>query len=67
VREIRVDCDADVLLVRVEQVGGACHEGYYSCFSRSLAPSGAMERIAEPIFLPEDVYNPAPGEGSGSA
>jgi phosphoribosyl-AMP cyclohydrolase len=32
--EIRTDCDADTILVRVEQVGAACHEGYESCFFR---------------------------------
>jgi phosphoribosyl-AMP cyclohydrolase/enamine deaminase RidA (YjgF/YER057c/UK114 family) len=34
--EIRVDCDADTILLRVEQVGAACHEGYRSCFFRRL-------------------------------
>ena len=34
--EIRVDCDADVLLVRAHQVGAACHTGERSCFHRSL-------------------------------
>lgn len=34
--EIRVDCDADVLLVRVHQVGAACHTGERSCFHRAL-------------------------------
>lgn len=37
VEEIRVDCDADVLLVRVHQVGAACHTGERSCFFRALA------------------------------
>jgi phosphoribosyl-AMP cyclohydrolase len=37
VREIRVDCDADTLLVRVDPAGAACHTGEYSCFYRKLA------------------------------
>jgi phosphoribosyl-ATP pyrophosphohydrolase/phosphoribosyl-AMP cyclohydrolase len=37
VREIRVDCDADTLLLRVEPAGAACHTGEYSCFYRELA------------------------------
>lgn len=36
VREIRVDCDADAVLLRVEQTGAACHEGYRSCFFRRV-------------------------------
>jgi|SRR6185295_14543786 len=37
VREVLVDCDADAVLLRVEQVGGvACHEGYTSCFFRRV-------------------------------
>jgi len=57
VREIRVDCDADALLVRVEAVGpGVCHEGYRSCFFRSLAPDGTAKVIAERTFAPEKVY-----------
>jgi phosphoribosyl-AMP cyclohydrolase len=38
VREIRIDCDADAILLRVEQLGdgAACHEGYESCFFRVL-------------------------------
>jgi phosphoribosyl-AMP cyclohydrolase len=36
VEEIRVDCDADVLLVRVHQVGAACHTGERTCFHRRL-------------------------------
>lgn len=37
--EIRVDCDADALLVRVEPAGPACHTGHTSCFYRVLKPS----------------------------
>jgi phosphoribosyl-AMP cyclohydrolase len=57
VREIRVDCDADALLVRVEPVGpGVCHEGYRSCFFRALDGSGPAKLIAERTFIPEKVY-----------
>ncbi len=55
--EIRVDCDADALLVRVEAVGpGVCHEGYRSCFFRSIEPGGSAKVIAERTFAPEKVY-----------
>ncbi len=57
VREIRVDCDADALLVRVEAVGpGVCHEGYRSCFFRALDVDGRARIIAERTFAPEKVY-----------
>jgi phosphoribosyl-AMP cyclohydrolase len=57
VRTIRVDCDADALLVRVEAVGpGVCHEGYRSCFFRSLEADGSTSVIAKRTFSPEKVY-----------
>jgi phosphoribosyl-AMP cyclohydrolase len=57
VRELRVDCDADALLVRVEAVGpGVCHEGYRSCFFQKLEPDGSAKIIAERTFAPEKVY-----------
>ena len=57
VREIRVDCDADALLIRVEAVGpGVCHEGYRSCFFRAVEPGGEGKNIAERTFSPEAVY-----------
>lgn len=56
VEELRVDCDGDVLLVLARQVGGACHEGYRSCFARRVDGSGRLERIAEPVFEPGRVY-----------
>ena len=59
VREMRVDCDADSLLVRVEAVGpGVCHEGYRSCFFRKLEPDGGAKVIAERTFATEKVYGP---------
>lgn len=56
---IYFDCDADTLLVQVEQVGGAaCHEGYRSCFFRKLdVKSGNVEVIGERVFDPQQVYH----------
>lgn len=57
--DIRVDCDADALLIRVNPVGpGVCHEGYRSCFFRSLNHKGAARIIAERTFSPDAVYAP---------
>lgn len=57
VLEMRVDCDADTLLVQVDPVGpGVCHEGYGSCFFRQLDPEGRVRIIAERTFAPEKVY-----------
>jgi phosphoribosyl-AMP cyclohydrolase len=52
VKETRVDCDGDALLYIVELTGGACHEGYESCFHRSL--SG--KTVGKKIFDPNSVY-----------
>jgi phosphoribosyl-AMP cyclohydrolase len=59
VAEVLLDCDADVVLIRARQVGGACHEGYRTCFSRRVDPSGGLETIAEPVFSAEAVYGAA--------
>lgn len=59
VEEIRIDCDADVLLIRARQVGGACHEGYRSCFFRRVNADGTLEVLGEPVFAPESVYGRA--------
>jgi phosphoribosyl-AMP cyclohydrolase len=56
VESIRVDCDADVLLIRAIQVGGACHEGYRSCFFRRLGSDGALVIEGERVFDPNAVY-----------
>ena len=59
VKDIRVDCDADALLVRVEAVGpGVCHEGYKSCFFRTLRADGSAKIIEKRTFSPEEVYKP---------
>ncbi len=58
VKAVFYDCDADTLLVKVNQVGGAaCHEGYQSCFFRMLSPDGtAFEVVGERVFDPAEVY-----------
>lgn len=53
--EIRVDCDADCILIKVEQTGAACHEGYASCFFRKL-DNGAFTVDQQRIVNPDDVY-----------
>jgi len=57
-KQILYDCDADTILVKVEQVGGAaCHEGYESCFFREINPeTGIATVIADRVFDPEEVY-----------
>lgn len=59
-RELRVDCDQDALLVRAELSGGAvCHEGYRSCFFRRLETDDTAAVVAERVFSPAELY----GEG----
>ncbi len=59
-RELRVDCDRDALLVRVEMAGEAvCHEGYRSCFYRQIDSQGQAAVVAERVLSPEQLY----GEG----
>lgn len=57
VREIRIDCDADVVLLKIEQIGGiACHTGRKSCFfSRLDADAGWVE--VDPVLKdPAEIY-----------
>ena len=57
VREISFDCDGDTLLIQVEQTGAACHEGYKSCFFRSVDDGGKDIKITEPqLETPEQMY-----------
>jgi phosphoribosyl-AMP cyclohydrolase len=56
IRAIYVDCDADTVLLKVEQVGGAaCHEGYPSCFFRQITSEG-VKVVAEKVFDPKQIY-----------
>ena len=62
VKAIFFDCDADTLLVKVRQIGGAaCHEGYRSCFFRKVSPSsGEVEVVGQRVFDPAEVYKKKP-------
>ncbi len=56
VREVRVDCDKDTVVLLIEQVGGAaCHKGYRSCFYRRVN-GDELETVGERVFDPEQVY-----------
>lgn len=56
VRQVRVDCDQDALLIEAELTGpGVCHMGYESCFFRKITPQG-QEIVARREFDPEAVY-----------
>ncbi len=53
VHDMYIDCDADAVLIKVEQLGGgACHMGYRSCFYRTLEG----DVVSKKVFNPEDVY-----------
>ncbi len=58
VHEIRVDCDEDVILLSVEQIGGvACHTGRHNCFFKKLENGHWL--IDQPMIKnPEDIYKP---------
>lgn len=60
VLDMAFDCDGDTLLVQVEQAGAACHEGYRSCFFRSLRNGGSAVAITEErLQTPEQIYGRA--------
>ena len=56
VRELRLDCDEDVILLSVEQVGGvACHTGRHNCFFQKYADGKWV--VADPVIKdPKDIY-----------
>jgi phosphoribosyl-AMP cyclohydrolase len=56
VRGVYLDCDADTILLKVHQIGGAaCHEGYKSCFFRQVE-GDQLKVIATKVFDPAKVY-----------
>ena len=57
VKDVAFDCDGDTLLIQVEQIGAACHEGYRSCFFRSSTGVETKIAITEPqLESPEKIY-----------
>lgn len=57
VKDVAYDCDGDTLLIQVEQTGAACHEGYRSCFFRSLRGGGETSEVTEGrLQTPEEIY-----------
>ena len=56
VREIYVDCDADAVLLKVDQAGAACHEGYETCFFRRREDDGNWQVVGKRVFNPSKTY-----------
>jgi phosphoribosyl-AMP cyclohydrolase len=57
VKEIRIDCDDDTILLKVEQLGkAACHTGHRSCFYK-IVENGAIRIVGKPLFDPKEVYD----------
>ena len=57
VRDIAFDCDGDTILIQVAQHGAACHEGYKSCFFRSIRDGGDSAITEERLVNPDEVYS----------
>ena len=57
VKDVAFDCDGDTVLIKVEQVGAACHEGYRSCFFRSVDKSDPGFKVTlVQLETPEEIY-----------
>lgn len=57
IKTINIDCDNDTLLIKVEQVEGACHTGHYSCFYREISKEDGVKETAEKVFDEKKVYD----------
>lgn len=66
VRDLRVNCDLNSVLIEVEQVGAVCHDGYATCYYRRLGADNSLEIVRDRVFDPLDVY-PETGEPYGLA
>lgn len=67
IKEVYIDCDADAIILKVDQKGAACHEGYRSCFFRQLdieqeeididnLTDDDVKVIADRLFDPKEMY-----------
>jgi phosphoribosyl-AMP cyclohydrolase len=54
--EMRVDCDLDAVVVKAKQKGPACHEGFRSCFFRTVTAEGGLVENAVREMTPEQMY-----------
>lgn len=53
---LSIDCDGDALLLKIRQKGAACHNGYRTCFYRTLSNRGEFEITEQKVFDPDAVY-----------
>ncbi len=58
--EMRVDCDVDAIVLRVKQKGPACHEGYKSCFFRTVEADGSLGVRLPRLLDPQTMYGKKP-------
>lgn len=63
VRSVTINCDLNSLLIRVEQLGAVCHDGFATCYYRDVQPDGSLATNQDRLFDPRDVY----GDGMGLA
>lgn len=67
VDSIFIDCDADVILIKARQQGGACHEGYHNCFFRRVDDEGGLKVIGQRVFDSQSVYGVPQADGAEPA
>ncbi len=56
VKQVLIDCDQDAVILKVEQRGAACHNGFRTCFYRTVTTDGNLELVQKPIVDPAAIY-----------
>jgi phosphoribosyl-AMP cyclohydrolase len=56
-KNFRIDCDGDTILLLVDQIGVACHTGRRNCFYEEVSSDGKIKIIADVLKNPDDLYN----------